>query len=97
MNAHAVQFPRRRLRRAETLGCAVMISSWCLLRLGYLTAAWAALSASAGVALPLSAFWTAVQSCSEIFGYFVPRLSPVRALATFTASTQGLRVESAAS
>ena len=44
-------------------------------------------SASAGEAEPLSAACTAVHSCSEIFGYLVPRLSPVRPLARPTAST----------
>src|SRR5690349_16219925 len=42
----------------------------------------AACRAAAGVAAPLSAFCTAVHSCWEISGYLVPRLSPVRALAT---------------
>src|SRR5277367_2505555 len=51
---------------------------------------WAAASALAGDAAPLSAFWTAVHSCWEMIGYLVPRLSPVRALATPTALTHEL-------
>src|SRR6185437_1628236 len=50
----------------------------------------AACSALAGVAAPLSAFCTAVHICWEMTGYLVPRLSPVRALATPTAVTHVL-------
>ena len=56
----------------------------------------AAVSASCGVFAPLSAACTAVHRDSEIFGYLVPRLSPVRPLAARTASTQTLSFGSAA-
>jgi hypothetical protein len=52
------------------------------------TADCAADRAADGVAAPLSAFCTAVHICWEMTGYLVPRLSPVRALATPTAETQ---------
>src|SRR3954451_15095132 len=59
------------------------------------TADCAACSALAGAAAPLSAFCTAVHICWEMTGYLVPRLSPVRALATPTAVTHELSEESA--
>src|ERR1700747_138304 len=49
---------------------------------------WAGARAADGLEDPVSAFCIAVHSCCEITGYLVPRLSPVRALATPTALTQ---------
>ena len=66
-------------------------------RIAYLVVAavCAAASASCGDFPPLRADCTAVHSASEIFGYFVPRSSPVRPLAARTASTQTLSLGSA--
>ena len=81
--------------KPQAASCALMVFSCQPLLIAAAAADWAALSAADGVAAPLSAFCTAVHSCWEMSGYLVPRLSPVRALATPTAAIQSLRVLSA--